>query len=222
MNKKTKKLNEQNNILDEKINKDNQKVFTDMICYLRGSNMTDYDIEVVRHDLTEMVLSAQQRGESIDAVIGNDYKEFCDEVIANIPSKTKLQKVVDYLDICCWGLSILFAINIVISKDTISIIENIVNRKPVDFSLSVSIGSAISIVFILLLANFIVNIIMKNSFSKEIKYKKTVGFVVGAILMASFLLIAWLGKGTLFTVNFFVACILIVILFIGHKFLEKI
>lgn len=27
MNKKTKKLNEQNNILDEKINKDNQKVF---------------------------------------------------------------------------------------------------------------------------------------------------------------------------------------------------
>lgn len=162
MNKKTKKLNEQNNILDEKINKDNQKVFTDMICYLRGSNMTDYDIEVVRHDLTEMVLSAQQRGESIDAVIGNDYKEFCDEVIANIPSKTKLQKVVDYLDICCWGLSILFAI------------------------------------------------------------KKTIGFVVGAILMASFLLIAWLGKGTLFTVNFFVACILIVILFIGHKFLEKI
>lgn len=64
MNSKTKKLNKQNNILDRQISKENQSIFTDMICYLRGSNISEYDIEVVRQDLTEMVLSAQKRGES--------------------------------------------------------------------------------------------------------------------------------------------------------------
>lgn len=64
MNSKTKKLNKQNNILDRQISKKNQSIFTDMICYLRGSNISEYDIEVVRQDLTEMVLSAQKRGES--------------------------------------------------------------------------------------------------------------------------------------------------------------
>lgn len=222
MNKKVKELNEQNNILDEQISIDNQKIFTDMICYLRGSNLTDYDIEVVRHDLTEMVLSAQQRGESIDAVIGKDYQEFCDEVIASIPPKTNLQKFIDNLNIFCWALSILFAINIVISGDTISIIENLVSRKHVDFSLSVSTGSAISIVLIFILANFVVNLITKKSFSVEVKYKKIVGFVIGASLITGILLIAWLGKGTLFTVNYFAACIVTVILFVGHKLLEQI
>lgn len=222
MNRKTRKLNEQNNILDTQIRNENQAVFTDMICYLRGSDISDYDIEVVRQDLTEMVLSAQSRGENINSVIAGDYKEFCDNVIANLPPKTVKQKFVDAIDIICWVLSILFLIHIVISKETISIIESIISRKEVDWNISVSVGSAVSMVLILLLANLIVNIIMKNVFRKENQQKRTLGFFAGAVFMLLLIMLAWLGKSTLFTINIFLACIITSVLFVLHKVLETI
>ena len=95
MNKKARKLNKENNRLDELIKEENQEIFTNMICYLRGSDLSDYNIEVVRNDLTEMVLSAQERGEGINQVVGNDYKEFCDSIIETFPGKTMFEKVID-------------------------------------------------------------------------------------------------------------------------------
>ena len=220
MDSKTKKLNEKNNMLDKEISKENQGIFTDMICYLHGSNLSEYDIEIVRQDLTEMVLSAQKRGENIGSVIGNNYKEFCDEVIASIPSKTKMEKFIGYLDSSCWALSILLAINIIISKETISIIGNVISRNPVNFNISFSVGSVISIGLIFLLSNLIVSTIVKNTFRKEIKHKKTVGFVIGATFMMLMMIIAWLGKGTLFTINIFLICFFTITLYVGHKLLE--
>lgn len=222
MNKKTKELNKQNNLLDKKISNDNQPIFTDMICYLRSSNLTDYDIEVIRRDLSEMVISAQERGESISDVIGGNFKEFCDEVIASVPPKTKLQKIIDFLDVCCWVLSILFAINIIISKDTILMIEDLFRSKPIDFSLSVSIGNAILVVIILLFSYTFVYTICKNSFIKEIKYKKTAIFISLTIIMGLLVFVVTLGKETLFTVNLWIACMTTIILFVAHKFLNRI
>lgn len=63
MNRKTKELNRSNNALDQQISPENREAFTDMICYLRGAKISAYHQELVRYDLTEMVLSAQQRGE---------------------------------------------------------------------------------------------------------------------------------------------------------------
>lgn len=217
MNRITKKLNEQNNMLDEKINEENQEMFTNMICYLRGANISEYDVEVVRQDLTEMILSAQKRGESIDSVIGGDYKEFCDEVIANIPPKTKKQRLIEGLDISCWGLSILFLIKIVISKDTIIMIKNMIDREPVSLKVSVSIGGAISIALIIILANLIVNFIIKNSFRKEGKHENLVVFIIGVVIFSILSLLVWLGKETLFTINIFTAIFISIILFLGHK-----
>lgn len=222
MNRKTRKLNELNNTLDAQINDENQAVFTDMICYLRGSDISEYDIEVVRQDLTEMVLSAQSRGENINSVIAGDYKEFCDNVIDNLPPRTVKQKIVDALDIICWVLSILFLIHIVTSKEMISIIEGIISRKEVDWNISVSIGSAVSMVFMFLLANLIVNIIIKNVFRKEKKLKRLLGFFAGAVFMLLLIMIPWFGKSTLFTINVFLACAVTGVLFVIHKVLETI
>lgn len=221
MNNKTRKLNQQNNILDEQIREENQSIFTDMICYLRSADISEYDIELVRQDLTEMVLSAQERGENISTVIGNNYKEFCDEVIANIPPKTKVQKFISFLDLCCWTFSILLAINIVISSDTILLIKNLITGESASFNISVSIGKVISIILIIFLANFIVNVIVKNVFSEAVKHKKMIEFISGAVLMSILLLIAWVGKKTLFTINIFLACFVTVVLYAGHKFLES-
>lgn len=220
MNRKTKKLNEQNNLLDEKINEENQRAFTDMICYLRGSDISEYDIELVRQDLTEMVLSAQDRGENIDAVIKDDYKKFCDEIIANIPPKTRLQKIFDYVDMCCQALAIVFTIYIITSRNTILIIKNTIEGKSMNYNISISVGSVISGILIILLANIIVRVIMKDAFKKESKYGRLVVGIAVAVTAFVFMLIAWLGKSTLFTVNIFLACAVTIILYVIHKIIS--
>lgn len=64
--KEIKELQALNNILDEKINDENQPLFTDMICYIRGAKISLYNQELIRQDLTEMIISAQERGEKLN------------------------------------------------------------------------------------------------------------------------------------------------------------
>lgn len=169
-----------------------------------------------------MVLSAQQRGETIREVIGKDYKGFCDNVIASLPPETRKQRTIDFFDTVCWCLSILGLINIVISSDTILLIRNTITGKPLDFSMAVSLGIVISIGIIILAAFIISSTILKNSFQiKQINGKHTKAFIFGAGLMLLFLLIAWFGQKTLFTVNIFIACAVVLALYVAHKILER-
>ncbi len=224
MDKKTKQLNYQNNKLDNQINPENQEAYTDMICYLRGSSISEYDQEMVRQDLLEMILSAQGRNENIKSVIGEDYKSFCDKVISNLPPKSIKQKIIDSFDLICWCLSILLTINIVLTDETATLIHNLATGKPLYFNISFSVGNLISIVLILILAVIMVEVIAKNSFKigKNKHHNRTMGCFIGAGIITIFLLTAWLGKQTLFTINIFIPCIFALILYVTHKILERI
>jgi DNA-binding ferritin-like protein (Dps family) len=223
MNKKTKELNRMNNSLDKQVNPENKEAFTDMICYLRGANISGYHQELVRHDLTEMVLSAQQRGENIRAVIGEDYQAFCDDVIASLPPVTLKQRIIDFFDIVCWSLSILGAINIVMANETIALIHNLISGNPLNYYISVSIGSVISIGIIVAAASVMVEVFIKNAFQigKKKRHDRRKAFLVGGGLMAVFLLVAWLGRATLFNVHIFIACAVVLVLYIAHKVLSQ-
>lgn len=224
MNKRTKELNRINNESDKQVKAENNEVLTDIICYLRGANISEYNQEAIRQDLLEMVLSAQKRGENIQTVIGEDYKIFCDDIIAGLPPKSTKEKFLEFLDTICWCMSILSAIDIIISNDTNSLIRNIAAGKPLDFDISVSAGTVFSFGIIIAAAFIIVEVVLKASLKNE--KKKTVnmvkGFSIGAGIMAVFLLIAWVGKATLFTVNIFVACAFTLVLYIAHRILSRI
>ena len=64
MHQKRKELNRENNALDKKICAENQGVFTDMICYLRGSSLSAYDQERVLFSKT-----AEKRWNSMDFML---------------------------------------------------------------------------------------------------------------------------------------------------------
>ena len=55
---KSKALLKQNNQREKELTKENNQVLTDMVVYLRGSDLSDYNQELVREDLIEMVLDA--------------------------------------------------------------------------------------------------------------------------------------------------------------------
>ena len=54
-----------------------------MICYLGVSGISKYNQELVRADLIEMILDAQDRGENIQQVMGKNYKQICDDINCN-------------------------------------------------------------------------------------------------------------------------------------------
>lgn len=227
MKTKTKTLNQENNELDKWLTKENNVVMIDMICYLRVANISEYNQEVVRQDLLQMVLSAQERGEDIKTLIGGDYKSFCDEVIAALPQKSQKERVLDFIDTFLLSTSILGAIHIVISKETIALIHNAVTGQQLNFQMPISLGNLLSYAIILVTAFLIVHVIGRNSLKPEIKHNQSkpkkfiIGGAIGGGIMAVFLIIAWVGRQTLFTVNIFAACIFILGLYIAHKLLQK-
>lgn len=227
MKTEAKILNQENNELDKRLTEENNVVMTDMVCYLRLANISEHDQEVVRHDLLQMVLSAQERGEDIKTLISEDYKSFCDEVIAALPQKSQKERVIDLIDILLLSTSILGGIHIVLSKETMELIYNAVTGQQLNFQISISVGNLLSYVIIIASTFFIIHIIGKNLLKPEEKHNQSklkkfiIAGAIGGGLMAVFLIIAWVGRQILFTVNVFAACVFIIGLYIAHKLLQK-
>lgn len=59
MSKRTKELLRANNALDAQLNKDNQQMMTNIVVYIRSANISEYEQELVRRDITHMLLDAQ-------------------------------------------------------------------------------------------------------------------------------------------------------------------
>ena len=83
----TKQLNRENNRLDEQLDGEYESVMTDLVCYLRGVDITDGQAERVRRDLLEMFIAAKERGEDVQTLIGGDYRQFCNAILENVPRR---------------------------------------------------------------------------------------------------------------------------------------
>ena len=85
MRKKTKLLLEENNRAEEVLSAEGQEILTDIVVYLRGSRVSTWEQEQVRRDIMQMLRDAEARGERAESVIGPDTKEFCDNILAELP-----------------------------------------------------------------------------------------------------------------------------------------
>lgn len=214
MKKQTEKLNRLNNELEVQLSKENDEVFTNMICYLRVADLSEYDQELVRHDLLEMILSAQKRGETIHDIIGQDYKGFCEDIIASLPSQSEKNKSMRTLSIIFLCVAILIVIRVVISQKFFLLVRNIFTGETLNFQVAVSLGDLITSTVIIIASFATAHFIGKTSF-QSIKPWKI--FVWGAGLMAVLLCCHWIGREILFTVNVFVAVFLVVVFYFGYK-----
>lgn len=117
MNRNMRMLHNENNRLDKTLCEDYQKLMTDIVCYLRGADISELQQEKVRYDLTLMLLEAQQRNAPLDEVFPEDYKAFCDTVIKELPPRSQLEKLRERLQIVFLLIAILGVINLFLSKD---------------------------------------------------------------------------------------------------------
>lgn len=220
-NKQMKELRRINNKLDKKLSPENDAVLTDMVVYLRVANISEYNQEVIRHDLLEMVLSAQERGEHISTVIGEDYKSFCDNIVANVPRLTFKDKLIEMMDIVLLSASILGLILIVTSKDTFYMVRDLIAGTPANYEISLSLGLLVSFGLIIFAAIFMMNYIGKTSFNPTFKGNLPKILLVDVLFTIILILIIWFGRNTLISVHIALLVGIVAMLYATHKVLER-
>ena len=74
MSKRTRRMLEENNRLEQGLSEEGRQALTELVVYLRSSGISPYDQELVRRDFTEMLLEGERRGLPPREVIGPDYQ----------------------------------------------------------------------------------------------------------------------------------------------------
>lgn len=168
-----KSIRDENIQISQNLNKENQEIFTDLVCYLRVSNLSDMEQEEIISDLLRMFFDWEKQGKAVNEMIGEDYKQFADDIIAAVnPQKSILKKSKEYFiiifDALCYLLTIDFAFLYLpkIVKGDLSLVYN--------YSLSMAVRG----ILLFVAATCIVTYIGKNSFSLS-KISKPARFLIG-------------------------------------------
>lgn len=218
MNREFKRLLQNNNKAEEKIYDDNNKIYSDMIVYLRGSDMTEYNQELVRQDLIQMILDGQERGDDIQKIMGNNYKEICDEIIEAMPKKTTKEKVSDILELTFSATWIMGAIFIVKA-----IVENFWGTNN-NWRFILSVGNIINMVMIIITANVVVNYTCKTAFNNE-KKNKVFSFIktwIACILIFSIIFLSqYYLKYVIVNISIVLAIVIVAIVFVVNRILSN-
>lgn len=221
MSRAAKLFRKKNNKRDNEILPENDEVYTNMIAYLRASDMTEYNQEKVREDLINMIVDGQNRGDDINKVMGDNYKEICDAIIEEMPKKTRLEKAMEVIMLTLDIIWIMGIITIVKSA-----ITNLMEKSDY-WRYKLSLGDLISWIVIGIVANVIVIIVCKTSFEEE-KHKekkdKVISFIKTWIIcfcvICAMILPPIFIDISLITVHMGIAAAFFVLIFVIEKILS--
>ena len=139
---------------------------TDMIVYIRSANISAYNQELVRRDIWQMIADGERRGESVEEIIGGDYKAFCDSVIAELPQLSPAERLLSQLRDTLLSAVVLLAIWL-----AFDILEQLIKPGTLPY-LTVTAGNAVSALLILAAAFMLVGAVSKHAFELGGKPKK--------------------------------------------------
>lgn len=219
MKKETKELLKKNNENEKQILEENDEIYTNMVVYLRGANISEYNQEKVREDLIAMILDGQERGDDIQKVIGENYKEICDEIIAEIPKKTVKENVM---------YALMLTLDIVWIVGVISVIKTLIimlAKNSKDMTFVFSLGDLISWGMIVFVAYLVVYYICSTTFrEKERETNKVLSFIiiwfVCCIILCAIILPSLLIKVTIFSVHIGVAALIFGTIFVISRIMS--
>jgi DNA-binding ferritin-like protein (Dps family) len=155
-----KELIKKNIELSKKLTPKNHEIYTDIAVYLMTSSLDELETEEILQEIIGMFLEAQQRGEDIEKVIGEDYQAFCDSIIESVqPKKFTWQKAFRYLEIVILGFGCLWIIDLACSY----LPRMIINGRLI-FDYQVNLGFLLVAAINTLAAVLIVDYIGKKSF----------------------------------------------------------
>ena len=172
--------------LSKGLTEENDEIFTDIVCYLRVSDIGEEEQEEIISDILRMFLDWQEEGKSVESMVGEDYKEFADNIIAAVnPKKNIFKKIKDFfvilVEFSCFMLTIdfLFAYLPKLLKGTFDL------NLTYNYTLTMLVSNS----FIIIGASILVTYIGKTSFSfLNNRFYKLENFVFGCSIVALFVL----------------------------------
>lgn len=214
MNKKTRELLRENNLLEEQLGHEYRSVLTDIVVYLRSADITFLRQERIRRDITDMFFDGEQRGDSVRDIIGRDYKSFCDDIIDETPKRNFRQKILSVTGDGCLYLSVL--LSLWLAAGAAAFLAGSSDRP----YLTMTVGNVVNLAIFLFAAVFLVEFISKNSFRTELLRKPFVWGLTAAALAVGIAAGVFL-RAELFTVHIAVAAAVVVLFFILHKIISS-
>ena len=206
---RTKQLMRENNAFERALSQEFNQVLTDMVVYLRSAPVSEYNQELVRRDIGRMFLDAQRRGDSPADVIGEDYRQFCDQVLAEVPRLTVRERVLDGLStslVCLgvWGVIWLF------NRGLLAVVRGGWPDIPV------TVGDLLVTVLILAAAGYLFHAFSRAAFSNSY----TGLFFKVFLILAALLLVGWVFDSRLGYLHFGIVLAGIALCFVLGKVLE--
>lgn len=206
-----------NNEKRKALTKVNQGYYEEMLVYIRlNMNRSEQETEEVLMELLEHLLEAQNEGRTAREVFGDNPKEYCEEIIQEIPQEKKSETIQFMSYIICYFLAIgAFSYGILGF-----ILNYFFNLGSNQFAFSLGSGIVIVLIYLLLLYIYIkvVFIWAKRSSFKAEKTKEWVEFLqlwfistalIGLFVIVPFLMpafgatikvpnVAFIGGGAIF------------------------
>ena len=197
MDKETRALNRLNNETDALLNEENRRYLTDIVCWLRRKNVEDYQVEVIRNDVTDLLLRAQERGERAADVLGEDLPAFCQDLLEGSRRKSRRKVALEYLQTTLYALTIFSGITFLYST-----VEKAVwaarGGHAFDWRWDITAGTLVSwlvltgVVYLLLAW-----ILASPLVGRKEKHPRLKSGLLGAGLMALCLALAWISAAVL-------------------------
>ncbi len=183
-------IRDENNQLSKNLSMEYQKVYTDIVCYLRVSNLNDMEQEEVNSDILSMFIDWEKQSIKVKDMIGEDYKQFADDIVAAInPHKSILKKSKEYALIIIKAFGYMLTIDFIVLylpgllKGNLSLVY--------DYTLVMAARGLI--IFVAMI--FAINYIGENSFSlSEKQIPKTTRFLIGCCIGLFIILYIFLSK----------------------------
>lgn len=72
------------NEMSKALNQSYDEVYGKIVVYLRTSNLLAEQVEEIIDDVLNMLIEGQNRGDSVESVIGKDIKVFCDDLMSAV------------------------------------------------------------------------------------------------------------------------------------------
>ena len=212
---RTKQLMRENGAFERQLDPAFNAVLTDMVVYLRSAPVREYDQELVRRDIGQMFLEAQLRGERPEAVIGGDYKQFCDQVLAEVPRLTVRERVLDSLStslVCLGAWGVIWLVNRGVRGMFFS--DSAITGGWPD--IPVTVGDLLVTVLILAAAGYLFHAFSRAAFSNSY----TGLFFKVFLILAALLVVGWVFDSPLGYLHFGTVLAGIVLCFVLGKVLE--
>lgn len=171
MKPEVKALLRENNRREKGLSPEAREKMTDMVVYLRGQDLSERTQEEIRRDIQEMVLAAEARGEGIDQVIGEDYRAFCDAIVAAVPRSSRPVRALRAVNVILPALSVLLGIW------TVNKVVHTLLAGQAPLYLTLTVGEVVSMAVILLTGVAAVEWICRTALNRKKEEGKGRGFL---------------------------------------------